>query len=302
MNALTDIVLENREYRAEFSSARGATCFRLLHKPSGRDILRTPNSEDELRQNVFLYGNPALFPPNRIRGGSFTFEGRDYRFPLNEPQNNCHLHGALYEKPFSAEKVSKSRVVFRFAANSGEYLGFPHAFEIVRKYVLDREGLTEEFSVKNCSENNMPFMLAFHTTFIAEECSLKQRVGREQLRDGHFLPIGDYASGRARDRAISAGAYLIGQEHLSALYEAEDGTAWIRDLYRDYEIMYTMSDEYRYRMIFAPKDAGYICLEPQTCLIDCFHLNTPPEQNGLIVLAPHESRLFYTKIQLKRKR
>ena len=61
---LADIMLESGGYLAEFSSVRGGVCYRLFHKTSGREILRTPESEDALRENAFLYGNPVLPPPS----------------------------------------------------------------------------------------------------------------------------------------------------------------------------------------------------------------------------------------------
>ena len=79
----SDVVLNSGGYIAEFSSQRGATCFRLFHERSGREILRFPEDEETFFENVFLYGNPVLFPPNRIRGGKFSFRGREYCFPVN---------------------------------------------------------------------------------------------------------------------------------------------------------------------------------------------------------------------------
>ena len=295
-----DVVLESGGYLAEFSSARGGTCYRLYHKETRREILRTPESEEALRDNAFLYGNPVLFPPNRICGGSFTFGGKEYRFPVNEPDTGCHLHGKLYQKHFDVLQRTDTCTTFRYQAQAGEYLGFPHAFSVTRQYTLDGSGLTELFTMKNCSKEDMPFMLAFHTTFLARGCLLQQAVGREQLRDGHFLPTGEYAQGRPRDREIGAGTFAVGSEHLSALYEARGDTAVLSDPERRERVCYRASAEYGYRMLFSPANSDYICIEPQTCAIDCFHLPTPPEQNGLIVLRPDEQKTLRTKIWLER--
>lgn len=56
----SDVVLNSVGYIAEFSSQRGATCFRLFHERSGREILRFPKAEETFFENVFLYGNPVL--------------------------------------------------------------------------------------------------------------------------------------------------------------------------------------------------------------------------------------------------
>ena len=53
----TDIQLMGGGYVANISSCRGGTCFRLLHTPTGADILRTPRDAAHLRENVFLFGN-----------------------------------------------------------------------------------------------------------------------------------------------------------------------------------------------------------------------------------------------------
>ena len=294
---LADIMLESGGYLAEFSSVRGGVCYRLFHKTSGREILRTPESEDALRENAFLYGNPVLFPPNRIRGGVFRFRRRVYRFPVNEPSTGSHLHGELYRKPFDVSEKTNSRAVFSFHADAGEYLGFPHAFSVIRAYTLDERGLTETCAVENCSAEEMPFLLAFHTTFMAEGCTLRQAVRREQLRDSRFLPTGVYCE-NARGRAITAGTYRVGEEPLSALYEASGNTAYLAS--GDAVVCYRASSDYRYRMLFAPAGAGFLCFEPQTCAIDCFHLPESPEQSGLITLCPGERKTLQTTIWMQR--
>ena len=89
---------------------------------------------------------------------------------------------------------------------------------------------------------------------------------------------------------------MIGQEHLSALYEARGNTATITDTAYREKICYCTSEDYRYRMLYAPVRAGFICIEPQTCAIDCFHLPSSAEENGLIVLSPREKRSLKTRI------
>ncbi len=295
----TDILLQNEEYVAAISAKRGGTCFRLFHKQSGRELLRFPKDEEELQASVFLYGNPILFPCNRIRGGTFTFEGRNYTFPVNEPSTGCHIHGALYTLPFAVIEQTERSVLLRYQARAGEYLGFPHAFAVERAYELTQEGLTERTSFENLSENTMPLMLAFHTTFLAKDGYFRAPVAEEQLRNEHFLPTGEYAKDRAREREMQSGEYPVGEEHLSALYRLEGDRVAITD--GEYEIEYVASKEYGYRMVYAEKGAGFLVAEPQTCAIDCFHLATSPQENGLLRLLPNEQIHLYTTITIKKK-
>ena len=71
------------DYTAEINLSRGANCISLRNRKYGAVILREPDYSKEL-DNPYLYGMPILYPVNRISGGKFEFEGREYVFPINE--------------------------------------------------------------------------------------------------------------------------------------------------------------------------------------------------------------------------
>ena len=302
----TDVKLENGGYVAQFRSDLGGNCYRLYHKETGSELLRVPESEDKLFSEIYLFGNPILFPPNRIRGGEFEFEGRRYSFPINEPSTNSHIHGALYKKPFKIISQSLDRVEFLYEAKAGEYIGFPHAFHIVRTYTLDESGLCESVKVFNDSDTNMPFMLAFHTTFnipfatnaCQENCYMKVAVGKEHIRDDKYLPTLEYKSGREREKKLNSGTYPIASDALSAFYDNFDSKSEIIDTDKGLKIVYEASEEYKYRMLWVKKGANLAVIEPQTSAIDCFHLEEPAEKKGLIVVKPGESKELITKFSI----
>jgi len=301
----TDIHLSSDAYTADISSVRGGTCFRLLHTPTGADILRTPRDEEHLMENVYLFGNPLLFPPNRIRGARFTFEGKEYVLPLNEPDTGCHVHGALYSKPFTVEALTENYVRLSFTAAKGEYIGFPHAFTFVREYTLDSDGLHEKDTVKNESNERMPFLLAYHTTFNLaplkdsrpEDARVKLRVGREEMRTEKFIPTGEFREPSAREEALSNGSYAPHGKHLSAFYECAD-TMVLTDTKHGLSVMYEGDAQFIYRMLFASVDGGFFVCEPQTTAIDCFHLSGSPTEYGLVTLESGESKTYTTRIAL----
>lgn len=301
---LTDVKISANGYTAEFSSRRGATCYRLTNEPLSCDVLRTPKSEEDLKINPYLYGNPILFPCNRIRGGKFTFDGREYSFPINEQKTNCHIHGALYALPFKITEIAQDKVSFYYEAKEGEYIGFPHAFSVERKYSLSDGGLEEQTTFANLSDKIMPLMLAFHTTFNAPfcgngECLATIPVACEQLRDENFLPTGEFSDGGEREQNLRRGSYEIGKTHLSALYKV-NGTEC--ELTANGVILkYTASPEYGYRMTYAEKGAGFMVIEPQTSAIDCFHLASAPEENGLISLGAGEKITLFTRVAVAEK-
>lgn len=303
----TDVKLSGGGYVAEFRSDLGGNCYRLCHTASGAEILRTPDSEEHLFSQIFLFGNAILFPPNRVRDGEFEFEGRKYVFPINEPATGCHLHGALYKTPFCIEEQSESSVTFSYSAGEGEYLGFPHAFKITRSYTLGADGMTETVTVKNLSDKNMPFMLAFHTTFNApfvwgsstEDCYFRAPVLKEHVRDTKYLPTLEYVGEREREQLMNSGEYPVSSGALSAFYSCSDGNSEIIDKHSGKKIVYSASEEYRYRMLWCKDGAPYFVAEPQTCAIDCFHLEASAYEKGLIVVEPNFTRSLVTKFKIE---
>ena len=77
--------IKNTKYTAKINLSRGGNCISLYNAEWGAHILREPDYTN--LDNPFLYGMPILFPVNRISGGKFLFEGREYHFPVNRSRN-----------------------------------------------------------------------------------------------------------------------------------------------------------------------------------------------------------------------
>src|SRR5205807_1756637 len=46
-------------------------------------------------------GFPILFPfPNRIRDGRYTWHGKEYRLPTNDPSGKNAIHGFVCQRPW----------------------------------------------------------------------------------------------------------------------------------------------------------------------------------------------------------
>lgn len=303
----TDVHLENEQFSADFSSRLGATCFRLYAKKDSVDLLRTPSDEADRQTNIYLFGNPILFPPNRIRDGTFDFEGRRYTFPVNESSTHCHLHGALHSLSFEVEQTAKDSAVFSYRTQRGGYLGFPHAFTLKRKYKLGEEGLTEVTEITNDSEARMPFLLAYHTALrvpFHEAGDLSQiyfraPVGRELLRGERYLPNGAYGEGRPRDFALANGTFCLKGSTISAFYERTGNEVCLTDRGNSTQVFYRAGEGFRYWMLWRGKEPCMVA-EPQTAAIDCFHLSAPAQENGLIAIRSGETRSFVTLLGIRK--
>lgn len=298
------IEIRGGDYSAKIDLAHGGNCISLRNAKYDAALLREP---PEAPQNPYLYGMPILFPVNRISGGRFTFEGREYVFPINEPATGCHLHGMLHATPFTLEEREENRVVCTYRANKAQpYLQFPHAFEIRMSYTLTKAGLEHRTTVKNCSEENMPVMLGFHTTFNAlltphsrpEDIRVLVQIAQEYTRNmKNYLPTGEKPVFDAVSIALNSGSFDPFAVPTSRHYRSRGkGNMVIYDAGQNLSMLYENDEKLGFRLIYNGNADGYICLEPQTCLANCPNSPISREEAGFDYIAPGEEKQYVSRI------
>ena len=87
---------------AEIVPALGNNCYAF--RVAGRALIDEPPDLATLQERPTAYGNPILFPfPNRIRDGSWTFEGVTYQFD-KPPDAPTTIHGLLLNRPYQVQR------------------------------------------------------------------------------------------------------------------------------------------------------------------------------------------------------
>lgn len=300
------IQLRRGDYTAKINLRRGANCVSLRNQRYGAVLLREPPQSGEL-DNPYLYGMPILFPVNRISGGAFTFEGRNYVFPINEPATGCHLHGTLHETPFVLLEQTQDRVLCCFRAQEGQpYLQFPHSFEICMEYRLEEDGLRHSTRVRNLSDTNMPVLLGFHTTFNARFCPdggaprVKVQIAREYERNmKNYLPTGATPAFDAVSTALEQGEFDPFSVPTSRHYRSGgEGKMVIYDPEKDLSLVYENDRKLGFRLIYNGNADGYICLEPQTCLANAANAPVDRQEAGFDWIAPGQEKTYVSRIRI----
>ncbi len=296
------------DWSAKINVLRGANCISLRNDCYGVSLLREPPEDGKL-DNPYLYGMPILFPVNRIEDGIFELEGRQYEFPINEPLTGCHLHGELHKTQFEVLKHEKSLIKCRYRADSGEYIGFPHTFEIVQEYELKRDGFYHTLTVTNLSEHNMPLFLGFHTTFNTlfvknsrpENIRVFADISEEYERnmEVNYLPTGVKPRFDAVSVSLSDGTYKPFDGKISRHYRG-NGQMSITDIGNGLRVVYENDEKYGFRLIYNGGNDGYICLEPQTCLAGCQNSRFSREEGGFDFLQVGGSKTYRSKIFLEK--
>lgn len=298
------IELQGGGYTALIDEKRGANCIRLRHAASGASLLRERGAEQQV-DNPYLYGMPILYPANRIAGGCFTFEGRRYTFPINEPQTQCHLHGTLHETPFAVTERGAEHVTCVF---DRPYLNFPHRFRLSLTYRLSADGMEQITAIENLSEENMPSFLSFHTTFrvpflagsAAEDVRVLAEVGDEVERGITYLPTGRLLPPDEIGREMNAGTFSPTSAPLSRnCFAAKGGRLELRDMKREIAAVYEVDKKFPFRLIYNGQADEYICLEPMTCMANCQNAPFEREFAGFDSIAPGEVRTYRCRLYLK---
>lgn len=225
----------------------------------GQPVLR---GMEKATGDPFLVGAPLLLPANRTAGGRFSFNGKEYSLPVNEPASGAHLHGRLYNATFSPVSVSGEQARLCYVNRSERY---PFPFRLTVEYRLGEAGLEASYSLENTGTRPMPFSFGLHATFEAPDW-FSVPLSACQEKDAHHIPTGRYIPLTKAEETYVTGCTPEGQA-ISGFYRSAGDTAVIGS-YRyqaegfDHWVLYNAGGQ-----------AGLLCVEPQLGGVDA--LNRP---------------------------
>ena len=293
-------ILQGNGNRAEIWPARGFNCFHwgLL----GMEFL--------FADQQFLDGSsptrtgvPILFPfPNRIRDGRFTWEGKEFRLPINDPQKKNAIHGFACPRPWRVVNQGADTIS---AWITGEFWGsrdapecqslWPADYRIQMTYRLSPGRLRIEAKVDNPDQSSLPFGLGFHPYFRAhaEDCQVRVPARHfwelaGSLPSGTRMPVATSRDlnqfrsfeGLTLDDVLTDLPTASGPEALCFRGRIRDGATSLA--------MFT-SASFQEMVVFTPPHRQAFCMEPYTCTTDAINLQQRGVDAGLIVLPPGQS-------------
>jgi aldose 1-epimerase len=240
----------------------------------------------------------ACFPlvpfVNRIRGGRFSFRGREVVVKPNMAGDISPLHGQGWLGAWDVESRDERRAALRFKHEAGEW---PWAYEARQLFELDDNGLTLSLECRNTSDDAMPCGLGQHPYF---PCGPDTRIDTEVRTvftiDEHVLPTGEVpATGRyvLQDRAVCG-------QGLDHGFGGWGGAALLSDPAWPAPLRLS-SEQARFFQLYSPETGGIFVAEPVTHANAA--LNEPEErweELGLRVLEPGEAMRLTMRLELVR--
>ncbi len=311
LNGIPVVRLSHGPYEADICPGMGANCIRFAK--NGLSVLRTPPDMSTFRSNPNVYGMPLLFPPNRIANGTYTFQGRVYRLPINEPARGHHIHGFLSGTAFDVAEPSagETEAAALFSAAFGEaspYHAFPHAFSVTLEYRLNAQGLSQRLSLANLGSTDMPTGLGFHTAFalpfvpgsLEADYRLSAKVGKEIcLNPKTILPTGEYLADGAVGSALSNGSLCPAQGAISNHFQGLSGEIALLHLPTGAAVRYTPDPGFSFLMLWnGGGSSGFVCPEPQSWQVDAPNSPLPPDMTGFRFLAPGGEIHFISRLSI----
>ena len=282
----------------------GAGCQCLSYRTGTLDVIAGPVNPDAWREHPHRGGIPILFPwPGRIAGARFTFEGREYQLPVNDPHGHS-IHGFACERAF---RVTRRGPYFVTAVlDSTDYPDlnsiWPWPFTLEIDYEVGN-GLRLKARINNTGDSVMPFGFGAHPYFHAP---LNPQGSRDAMLvqldanarwplDARFVPTGASAplDGKYDLRAPRPlGADTYDDAFRMAAISTGDASmprARLIDPSLKIAIEVRADTAFGDFVVFAPPNSPVVALEPYTCAPNAFNLAARGVAAGMRELAPGQT-------------
>ena len=305
VDGIETYVLRDNTTKAEakIATSLGNNCysFGVCANNEWIDLIDPPPDLETLKGEPTRYGNPILFPfPNRIRGGRFTFEEKEYRFD-KVPGTPNSIHGLLLNQPYQVESVDTAggaSIVCRLDSREFPEVmrQYPLPFEIRITHTLIETTLTLDINIRNIGDNNMPMGFGIHPYFrvplssksSVEQCLITVPASRRwELEE--LLPTGEI-SDLEEEADFRSGKPLGGRQFddvlTGVILSGDVSHCVINDLDAGLRMVLESDAQFRELVVYTPPNRPSICFEPYTCPTDAINLEARRIDAGVIVLEP----------------
>jgi aldose 1-epimerase len=229
---------------------------------------------------------------NRIRGGRFSFRGREVTLQPNMAGDPSPLHGQGWLNPWTVERQDAATAVLTYRHEPGQW---PWSYEARQEFSLDEGGLSVRLTCRNTSGEPMPCGLGEHPYFdCGPQTRINTQVGYAWTVDEHVLPVDKVP---AEDR-YDLRNRLVCRQDLDNGFGDWGGEARMTDPDWPYEVRLS-SPEAKSFQLYSPPDGGIFVAEPVTHANAALnHPESEWPQLGMRVLEPGEATSLDMRLEV----
>jgi aldose 1-epimerase len=292
--------------------------FTLLHRGATTEFLYAEPGFPRADLKGTRSGIPLLAPfPNRIRGGKYSWAGKDYQLPATDGMGNA-IHGFAWDSPWrlidtsTTGEAASAAAEFQLSRDQPEKLAlWPGDFRLRVEYRLHGKTLSHYGSVENVGSAPLPFGFGTHPYFrvplsaksTLADCSV-QLAATESVELIGCLPTGATHQ-VAPPRDLRAGRSLDGHpldDVYAGLRPSKDGrhVSVVADRRAAGRLTQTWDADFPYAVVYMPPHGQAVCVEPYTCVTDAINLKAIGDRaTGLWTLAPGEQRSWRIDLEIE---
>lgn len=218
--------------------------------------------------------------PNRLRHGSYEFDGKRHQLPLTEPERHNAIHGLVRWSPWAVAERAADHVVVGNVIHPQP--GYPFTVALQIEYALSPAGLAVRSTATNLGDRPCPYGTGAHPyltlgTPTIDVTTLCVPAATVLLSDGEGIPTGTApVDGRPYDFRRPK---VIGRTTLdNAFTDLErdaGGIARVELHHEERGVALWMDEAYRYVMVFSGDplpdvNRKSLAVEPMTCPPNAF--------------------------------
>jgi aldose 1-epimerase len=233
--------------------------------------------------------------PNRVRGGTWPFEGGIQQLELTEPERHNASHGLVRKLPWQV--INHTGSLISLGVDVPAQHGWPVPLRVTISYALDVDGLTVTHGVSNVGSTPVPFGVGMHPYPRAglsaiDDCTLHLAATTSlPLSPETMTPDGPQVPLAGTDLDFTAPKPLRGVSLDHAFGGCEpgsDGLVRHRLAGPDGGVELWADPAFRWVQVYTPSDflgrGRAVAIEPMTCPPDALNSGT-----DLITIAPGEA-------------
>lgn len=137
---------------------------------------------------IMTHGGCAILLPyaERVRNGTYSYDGRKYSLPKNSEGNA--IHGFLKDATLEVKKRAEASIEL---GTQLAHSGYPTTLDVIVKYGISSSGFSASCEVLNAGERRAPLSIGFHPYFVGSDWKIGHACKIEKLEmSDRFFPNG----------------------------------------------------------------------------------------------------------------
>jgi len=230
---------------------------------------------DFKEKNNTSFKSNILFPyPNRMKGGSYSFQDKPYQLPITFEAENNSIHGLVYDQEFSVKNTcsGEDKSCIDLVYESKGFDGYPFSFILEVSYIFSERGLDISTEIINNGDSDFPFGFGWHHYFKVSEkvdTSILQfpantllEVDEKMIPNGSEKPYNEFKTEKQIAETNLDTCFFIGNQG-EVTISLTSGSNSLKLQYN--------SKEFPYLQVYTPPHRETIAIEPMTCAPNAFN-------------------------------